>query len=69
MFIYLLGIRNQVRPVVGVFSAGLVNLNDDEDVLEMGADGLRSKGQSTWLLEHDRDNVVTDVPLPQQLAR
>lgn len=46
-----------------------MNLHDDEDVLEMGADGLRSKGHSARLLEHDRHNVVTDVALPQQLMR
>lgn len=46
-----------------------MNLNDDEDVLEMGADGLWSEGQSAWLLENDRHNVVSDVSLPQQLTR
>jgi len=46
-----------------------VNLNDDEDVLEMRAYGLWSKGQGARLLEHDRHDVVTDVSLPQQLMR
>lgn len=46
-----------------------MDLNDDEDVLEMGADGLWGEGQSARLLEHDRHNVVTDVSLPQQLER
>lgn len=46
-----------------------MNLNDDEDVLEMGADGLWSEGQSARLLENDRHNVVSDVSLPQQLTR
>lgn len=56
--------RGELRPVVGVVCAGLVNLNDDEDVLEVGADGLRGEGQSARLLEHDRHDVVADVPFP-----
>lgn len=59
--------QDEVRPVVGVFCAGLMNLNNDEDVLEVGADGLWSEGQSAWLLEHDRHDVVANVPFPQQL--
>ena len=59
----------RILPVVGVLRAGLMNLNYDEDMLEMGADGLWSEGQSTWLLENDRHNVVSDVSLPQQLMR
>lgn len=44
-----------------------MNLNDDEDMLEMWANGLWSEGQGAWLLEHDCHNVVTDVSLSQQL--
>lgn len=44
-----------------------MNLNDDEDMLEVRADGLWSEGQGAWLLEHDCHNVITDVSLPQQL--
>lgn len=55
------------RPVVSFVSAGLMNLNDDEDMLEVRADGLWSEGQGAWLLEHDCHNVITDVSLPQQL--
>lgn len=51
-------------PVIGLVSTGLMNLDDDEDVLEMRADGLGSEGQSAWLLEHDCHDVVTDVSLP-----
>ncbi len=46
-----------------------MNLDDDEDMLEMGADGLWSEGLGARLLEHDRHDVVTDVPLPQQLMK
>lgn len=44
-----------------------MNLNDDEDMLKMGADGLWSEGQSAGFLEHDGHDVITDVPLSQQL--
>lgn len=30
--------KEDVRPVVGVFSTGLMNLDNDEDVLEVRAD-------------------------------
>ena len=60
--------QQEVRPVIGFVSAGLVNLDDDEDMLEMGADGLWREGQGAWLLEHDCHDVVTDVSLPQQLT-
>lgn len=61
--------EDQVRPVVGVVSAGLMDLNDDEDMLEVGADGLWSEGEGARLLEHDCHDVVTDVSLPQQLMK
>lgn len=46
-----------------------MNLNDDEDMLKMRANRLWSEGQSARLLEHDCHDVITDVPLPQQLTR
>lgn len=46
-----------------------MNLNDDEDMLEMGADGLWSERLGAGLLEHDRHDVVADVSLPQQLMK
>ncbi len=61
-------VEQKVRPVIGFVSAGLMNLNDDEDMLEMGADGLWSEGQCAGLLKHDCHDVVTDVSLPQQLT-
>lgn len=44
-----------------------MNLDDDEDMLEVRADGLWSEGQGARLLEYDCHDVVTDVSLPQQL--
>lgn len=46
-----------------------MDLNDDEDMLEVGADGLWSEGEGARLLEHDCHDVVTDVSLPQQLMK
>lgn len=45
-----------------------MNLNDDEDMLEMGADGLWSERLGSWLLEHDCHDIVTDMSFPQQLT-
>ena len=54
-------------PVARAVGAGVVHPHDDEDVLEVGADGLGGKGVGAGLLEHQRHNVVADVALPQQL--
>lgn len=54
-------------PVTGAVRAGVVHTDDDEDVLEVGADVLRGERQSARLLEDDGDYVVPDVPLPQEL--
>lgn len=43
--------------------------HDDEDVLEVRADGLGGEGVSPRLLEHDGHDVVPDVAFPQQLVR
>lgn len=56
-------------PVLGVFSAGVDSSNDDEHMLELGADALRCEGQSSRLLKHNRHNVVADVPLAQKLKQ
>lgn len=42
--------------------------NNDEDMLEVRANGLGGEGVSTRLLEHDGHYVVPDVALPQQLV-
>lgn len=41
--------------------------NNDEDVLEVRANGLGGEGVSARLLEHDGHYVVPYVALPQQL--
>lgn len=45
-----------------------MHAHDDEDVLEVRADGLGSEGMSPGLLEHDGHYVVPDVAFPQQLV-
>lgn len=54
-------------PVTGAVRAGVVHTDDDEDVLEVGADVLRGERQSSRLLKDDGDYVVPYVPLPQEL--
>ena len=51
-------------PVADAVSAGLVDPDDDEDVLEVGADVLGGERQRPGLLEDDRHDVVSYVPLP-----
>lgn len=62
------GARWSYLPVADVISAGVVDFDDDKHVLEMGSDVFRGERQGPGLLEHDGDDVVADVPLPQQLA-
>lgn len=54
-------------PVAGAVGAGVVHTDDDEDVLEVGADVLWGERQSSRLLKDDGDYVVPDVSLPQEL--
>lgn len=56
-------------PVAGVVWAGIVNADDDEDMLEMWADVFRGEGMSSWLLENDGDDIIPNVPFPQQLQK
>lgn len=55
-------------PVIGVFCAGLMDLDDDENMLEVRSDGFGSEWQSSRLLEDYGHNVIANVPLPQQLT-
>ena len=55
-------------PVADVISAGVVDFDDNKHVLEMRADVLGREGESSRLLEHDGDDVVANVSLPQQLG-
>lgn len=54
-------------PIADILGAGVMNADDDEDVLEVGADVLRGERQGSGLLEDDRHDVIPYVPLPQQL--
>lgn len=54
-------------PVAHVIRAGVVDLDDDKHVLEVRADVFGSKWKGPGFLEHDGDDVIADVALPQQL--
>lgn len=41
--------------------------HDHKHVLEVRADVFGGEGESSGLLEHDGDDVIPDVTLPQQL--
>lgn len=51
-------------PVADAIGAGLVDSDNDEDVLKVGADVLGGERQRPGLLEDDRHDVVSYVPLP-----
>lgn len=59
--------RNACVPVAGVLRARAVHLHHHEYVLEVRADVLGAEGLGSGLLEHDGDDVVPDVALPEQL--
>ena len=46
----------------------MVSSDYNEHMLELRANGLRSKGQSSRFLEDDCHNVVANMSLPQQLS-
>lgn len=60
-------VRTGCSPVAGVLRAWVVHLHHHEDVLEVRADVLGAEGLGSGLLEHDGDDVVPDVALPEQL--
>lgn len=55
-------------PVVGAVGAGVVYSNNKKDMLEMGPDVLRGERQRSRLLKDYGYNVITYVPLPQELG-
>lgn len=59
----------QTSPVGGVVRAGTVCPHNHKHVLEVRADVLRGEGKSPGFLEHDGDDVVPDMALPQQLEK
>lgn len=44
-----------------------MSTHDHKDVLEVGADVFGGERERPGLLEHDGDDVVSNVTLPQQL--
>jgi len=55
-------------PVLRGAGSCVVSLYDDEHMLELWPDRLRSERQSAGLLEDYRNDVVADMTLPQQLT-
>lgn len=57
----------QGQPVAGVVRARAVHTDNDEHVLEVRANILRSERKCSRLLEYNRDYIISYVPLPQEL--
>lgn len=53
--------------VVRILGAGVNRLHHDENVLELRTDPSWRERQRAGFLEHDGDDVVPDVALPEQL--
>lgn len=58
---------SQHLPVAGIFSARVMHVDNNEDMLEVRADILWSERQCSWLLKDDGDDVVPYVSLSQEL--
>lgn len=54
-------------PVADVFSAWIMDFNNNKYMLEVGAKVFRREGQGSWFLKHNGDNVISDVSLSEQL--
>lgn len=54
-------------PVTDIFSARIVDFNNDKYMLEVGANVFRCEGQGSWFLKHNGDDVISDVSLSEQL--
>lgn len=58
---------SQYLPVTGIFSARVVHVDNNEDMLEVRANILWSERQCSWLLKDYGDDVVPYVSLSQEL--
>lgn len=57
----------QGLPVTDTLGAGVVSPDNDKHVLKVRADGFRAERLCPRLLENYRHNVISNVPLPQEL--
>lgn len=62
-----MGARAAHSPVAHALGAGLVHPDDDEHVLEVGPDALRSERKCSGLLEDNGHDVISYMPFPQKL--
>ena len=51
-------------PVTDAVSAGVVNPDNDEDMLKVGSDVFWAEWLCSWLLENNCYNIISNVPLP-----
>lgn len=58
---------SQYLPVTGIFRARVVHVDNNEDMLEVRANVLRSERQCSGLLKDYGDDVVPYVSLSQEL--
>lgn len=54
-------------PVTDAVRARVVNPDNDENVLKVGSDVFRAEWLCSRLLENNRYDIISDVPLPQKL--
>lgn len=52
-----------LSPVADDIGTGVVDFDDNENMLEVRADVLGSKGKGPGLLEYYGDYIIPDVPL------
>ena len=55
--------------VDGVVCIGVLDSHNDEDMLEMRSDVLRSERLGSWFLEYHSHYVIANMPLSQQLQK
>lgn len=54
-------------PVANIFTAWIVDFNNNKNMLEVGSNVFRCEGQGSWLLKHNGDDVISNVSLSEQL--
>lgn len=52
-------------PVADIFSAWIVDFNNNKYMLKVGANAFRREGQGSWLLKHNGDDVISDMSLSE----
>lgn len=58
-----------ISPVGAVVGARVMSTHNHKDVLKVRADVFGGERKRPGLLEHNRDDIVPNVPFPQQLVK